>query len=222
MSNWIYIKSNRLIDAFAVASLISENQEMSVVRKRRFAPLFRSCLSNNHYDYYSNNSEDKLVIIEQNEAQTIQNAISLIAKKLEIETREPISCSQIHMPNVDTHLDFCLMLSHDDHIIDLQLIDFAINSLVKQGLIGACIGDTPVPCIRGCRDYRCILKWEHIPMLASKKMTIITNSDDYAQVAISYGASVVHISSIEGRTSANGYVVEYPDILSNIILKSIK
>lgn len=222
MNKWIYIKSDRLIDAFAVASVLAKtNDGFAIARKARFASLFSDLLPNVKYDFFPAGDENELIKIEPNNSKNITESLVYISKQMGINCDTVIDCNNLVMPSVNLDINQCVMLTPEEQEIDLQLIDYSINSVQQKGYNAACAGMTPIPCIRGTKDYRGILKWIHIPALAKKDIVLITNNEDYAQLADSYKMKNILLSNVNNVLFANGIRIEHPDELSNIIQRTI-
>ena len=184
MIKWIYIKSDRLIDAYAVASVLAKtNDGFAIVRKARFASLFSDLLPNVKYDFFPAGDENELIKIEPNNSKNITESLVHISKQLGVNCDTIIDCNNLVIPSVNLDINLCVMLMPYEQEIDLQLIDYSINSVQQKGYNVACAGKTPIPCIRGTKDYIGILNWIHIPKLAKKDIVLITNNEDYAQIA---------------------------------------
>ena len=223
MSKWIYIKSDRLIDAYAVVALLQKSgEDYSVVRRARFAPLFRTLLPNTKWDFYPAGENDELITIEPTEACTIAESIEIITKQLDLLCECTLDQIELISPDVNVDINFCLMLTPEEHEMPLQLIDLSINNILQKGYVGACAAHTPLPCIRGCKDYRCVINWLHIPVLVEKGVAIITNNKDIGQLAKSFDGETVILSHSNDITCANGVNVDHPITLTNIIQRTLK
>lgn len=222
MIKWIYIKSDRLIDAYAVTSVLANsNEDFAIVRKARFASLFRTILPNVLYDYFPAGENDELIVIEPSKSNNIIESLACISKQLGVNCDTIVDCNNLVMPNVNLDINLCIMLTPEEQEIDLHLIDHSINNILQKGYTVACAGETPIPCIRGTKDYRCILNWVHIPALATKNIVLVTNNEDYVQLADSYNMKNILLSNIDNVLYANGIRIEHPDEFSNIILQTL-
>ena len=67
MNKWIYIKSDRIIDAYAVASVLNDvpDTEFFLVRKTRFAKLFKNHPHISMSGFYENSEDSQLIIIKE-------------------------------------------------------------------------------------------------------------------------------------------------------------
>ena len=222
MIKWIYIKSDRLIDAYAVASVLAKtNDGFAIVRKARFASLFSDLLPNVKYDFFPAGDANELVKIEPNNSKNITESLVHISKQLGVNCDTIIDCNNLVIPSVNLDINLCVMLMPYEQEIDLQLIDYSINSVQQKGYNVACAGKTPIPCIRGTKDYIGILNWIHIPKVAKKDIVFLTNNEDYAQIADSYKMKNILLSNVDNVLFANGIRIEHPDELSNIIQRTI-
>ena len=125
MIKWIYIKSDRLIDAYAVASVLAKtNDGFAIVRKARFASLFSDLLPNVKYDFFPAGDENELIKIEPNNSKNITESLVHISKQLGVNCDTIIDCNNLVIPSVNLDINLCVMLMPYEQEIDLQLIDY--------------------------------------------------------------------------------------------------
>ena len=106
--------------------------------------------------------------------------------------------------------------------LNLNYIDIAVRQF-KPCLITISAGSMAVPCIRGCKDYRAIVTWEYMPIIASNNSSalILTNDTGYAELCKFLGLNFIYMKSENGIMFANSQKIKHPDELINMINQQI-
>ena len=228
MNKWIYIKSDRIIDAYAVASVLYDvsDTEFFLVRRTRFAKLFKNhphiCMSG----FYKNDEDSQLITIDSTTVEDFKVLKCQIAKKLGEENHD---ISTMYIPDTPEVLDFSLtnmFLMFSDGAqepLNLNFIDMAVNVLKARQIFSISTGTMTIPCIRGCKDYRELITWEYLPLIAihNKTALIITNESDYATLCAAIGLDHILLENKNGIMYANNQALNHPNELINLINQQI-
>ena len=227
MNKWIYIKSNRLIDAYVVASVLNDAQGTSycMVRRAMYAKLFMNHSSISETGFWNSHDEDQLITITTTTSINYNNLRSTISEQLGLTAYNE---GQIYIPELPDVLDFSLvdiiimMSDVQQEPLDLTFIDFAVR-FFKPRLKIISAGTMAVPCIRGCKDYRAIITWEYMPIIANNNSSalIITNDTGYADLCMFLGLNTIYMKSENGTMYANSQIIKHPDELINMINQQI-
>lgn len=224
MNKWIYIKSNRIIDAYAVASVLNDvsDTEFFLVRKTQFAKLFKNHPSISMSGFYENGEESQLITINPTDVEDCKELTCQIAKKLGVEYH---NSSSMYNPDIPEVLDFSLadiflMFSEEpQEPLNLNFIDMAVNIFKARQIFAISTGTMAIPCIRGCKDYRGLVTWEYLPLIAThnKSALIITNESDYATLCRFVGLNYILVKNENGIMYANNQILNHPNELINLI-----
>ena len=227
MNKWIYIKSNRLIDAYVVASVLNDVQGTSycMVRRAMYAKLFMNHPSISETGFWKAHDEDQLITITATTSINYNNLRSTISEQLGLTAYKE---GQIYIPELPDVLDFSLvdiiimMSDVQQEPLDLTFIDFAIG-FFKPLMKTISAGTMAVPCIRGCKDYRAIITWEYMPIIANNNSSalILTNDTGYADLCMFLGLNTIYMKSENGTMYANSQIIKHPDELINMINQQI-
>ena len=228
MNKWIYIKSDRIIDAYAVASVLNDvpNTEFFLVRKTRFAKFFKNHPHISMSGFYENSEDSQLIIINPTDVEDFKELTCQIAKKLGVENRDTWS---MYNPNIPKVLDFSLvdmflMFSDEpQEPLNLNFIDIVINVFKVQQITTISAGTMALPCIKGCKDYRKLVTWEYLPLIATqnKSALIITNESDYTALCRAVGLNYILVKNENGIMCANNQILNHPNELINLINQQI-
>lgn len=228
MNKWIYIKSDRIIDAYAVASILNDasNTDFFLVRKTRFAKLFKNHPNICMTGFYENNEDSRLITINPYEIEDFKELTCQIAKELGIENHVTNS---MYKPDIPEILDFSLtdiflMFSEKpQEPLNLNFIDIAVNVFKTRQISTISSGTMAIPYIRGCKDYREMITWEHLPLIAAhnKSALIITNESDYITLCRAVGLNYILLENENGIMYANNKMLNHPDELINLINQKI-
>lgn len=228
MNKWIYIKSDRIIDAYAVASVLNDvsDTKFFLVRKTRFAKLFKNHPHISMSGFYENGDDSQLITINPTDVEDFKELIYRIAEKLGVENHDSNS---IYNPDIPEVLDFSLadiflMFSEGaQEPLNLNFIDMAVNVFRARQISTISAGAMAIPCIRGCKDYRGLVTWEYLPLIAThnKSALIITNESDYATLCKSVGLNYILVKNENGIMSANNQTLNHPNELINLINQQI-
>lgn len=228
MNKWIYIKSNRIIDAYAVASVLNNvsDTEFFLVRKMRFAKLFKNHPHISMSGFYENDEDSQLVIINSTDIGDFEELTCQIAKKLGVENYDINFRYNPDMPEVlDFSLAniFLLFSEEPQELLNLNFIDTAINVCKAREISTISAGTMAFPCIRGCKDYRELVTWEYLPLIATqnKSALIITNASDYATFCRAIGLNCILVKSENGIMYANNLILNHVSELINLINQQI-
>ena len=226
MNKWIYIESNHLVDAYVVASVLNNAQNASycMVRRVKFAKLFKNHPAISKSDMFEANDEDQLIRITPAEGLNNEDLINTISKLLGLGTYK-----NEYIPNLPevmdlSMVDMVLMMSEEPHEpLDLNLIDIAVKAFKPHLKTIISAGTMAVPCIRGCEDYREIITWEYPPILAGKNRStlILTNDTEYMNLCQFLGIKSIYMNSDNGMMYANNQIIKHPDELINLINQQI-
>lgn len=227
MNKWIYIKSDRIIDAYAVASVLKDtlDTEFFFVRKVRFAKLFKNHPHISMSGFYTPSKPSQLICINQTDVEDFKVLRSHISQQLGIEDSD---CST-YTPDIPEVLDFSLaqiflMFSENSkELLNLNFIDIAVNVFRTQQISTISAGVMDIPCIRGCKDYRGLVTWEYLPIIArhNKTALIITNEYDYATLCEVVGLNCILLKCENGIMYANNQALNHPAELINMINQQI-
>ena len=228
MNKWIYIKSDRIIDAYAVASILDgvSDLEFFLVRKTRFAKLFKNHPHISTSGFYKNSKDSQLITINPTDVEDFKELSCLIAKELGIEKH---NSSSMYNPNMPEVLDFSLvdiflMFSEkSQEPLNLNFIDMVVNIFKARQKSTISAGAMVIPCIRGCKDFRGLVTWEYLPLIAAqnKSALIITNESDYASLCKAIGLNNILVKNKNGIMYANNQMLCHPNELINLINQQI-
>lgn len=228
MNKWIYIKSDRIIDAYVVASVLNDvsDIEFFLVRRARFAKLFKNHPHISMSGFYENDEDSQLVTINPTDVEDFKTLTYQIAKKLGVDNHRTNST---YNPNIPEVLDFSLVdifLIFSDKLqepLNLNFIDMAVNAFKARQISVISAGTMVFPCIRGCKDYRELLTWEYLPLIATrnKSALIITNESDYAILCRAVGLNYILMRTENGIMYANDQILNHPNELINLINQQI-
>lgn len=228
MNKWIYIKSDRLIEAYAVASVLNDvsDAKFFLVRKTRFAKLFKNHPHIIISGFYDNGDDSQLITITPADVEDFEELTCRTAEKLGVENHDSNS---IYKPDLPEVLDFSLadiFLMFSDvrqEPLNLNFIDMAVNAFKGRQISTISAGTMAVPCIRGCKDYRGLVTWEYLPLIAAhnKSALIITNDSDYAALCKSVGLNYILVKNENGIMYADNQALCHPDELINLINQQI-
>lgn len=227
MNKWIYIKSNRLIDAYVVALVLNDvhGTSYSMVRRAMFSRLFKNHPSISEKGFWESHDENRLITITATTSisndelrSTISEQLGLVANKKEY----------IYIPQLPYVMDFSLaniiimMSDVQQEPLNLNLIDMAVR-FFKPHLKMISAGTMAIPCIRGCKDYRAIVTWEYLPIIANSNnsVLIITNDSGYVDLCKFLGLKSIYINSDNGTMCANNQIINHPYELINMINQQI-
>ena len=229
MNKWIYIKSDSIIDAYAVASVLngSTNNNFYLIRKVLFAKLFNTHPRILKKDFCECCDNSQLITINPNGIKDFKELLCHVAEHLEVEY-QPTSCS-LYIPTMPefvefSHIDIILMFSEDLHEpLDLSFLDMAVNYFKTRQLCTISAGTMSIPCIRGSKDYRGLVTWEYIPVIAAqnKSVLILTNNVDYAALCKVVGLNYIVLQSEDGIMSSDDQQLRHPHELINLINQKI-
>lgn len=228
MNKWIYIKSDRIIDAYAVASVLHDvsDTEFFLVRRTRYAKLFKKhphvCMSG----FYKNDADSQLITIDSTNVEDFKVLKCQIAKKLGVEN---LDTGSMYIPDIPEVLDFYLaniFLLFSDRTqepLNLNFIDMAVNVFKARQIFAISTGTMTIPCIRGSKDYRELITWEYLPLIAihNKSALIITNESDYAALCVAIGLNYILLENKNGIMYANNQALNHPNELINLINQQI-
>ena len=227
MNKWIYIKSNRLIDAYVVASVLNDARGTSycMVRRAMYSKLFKNHPSILENSFGESHDKDQLITIAATTCINNDDLRSSISGQLGIIANKE---GHNYIPKLPDVLDFSLvdiiiMISDaQQEPLNLNLIDIAVRFL-KPNLKTISAGTMAVPCIRGCKDYRAIVTWENLPIIASnnKSALILTNDLGYVDLCKYLGLNFIYLKSDNGSMYANSQIINHPDELINMINQQI-
>lgn len=99
----------------------------------------------------------------------------------------------------------------------------AVNAFKARQISVISAGTMVFPCIRGCKDYRELLTWEYLPLIATrnKSALIITNESDYAILCRAVGLNYILMRTENGIMYANDQILNHPNELINLINQQI-
>lgn len=227
MNKWIHIKSNRLIDAYVVASVLNDAQGTSycMVRRAMYAKLFRNHPSISGNGFWESHDEDLLITIPATTGISNDDLRSTISEQLGLVVQKK---EHIYIPDLPDVMDFSLaniiiMMSEvQQEPLNLNYIDIAVR-FFKPRLKTISAGTMAVPCIRGCKDYRAIVTWEYMPIIANNNSSalILTNDTGYADLCKFLGLNTIYMKSENGTMYANSQIIKHPDELINMINQQI-
>lgn len=228
MNNWIYIKSDCIIDAYAVASVLNDviNSEFFLVRRTRFAKLFKNHPHISMSDFYDNSEGSKIITINPTNVEDFNELTHLISEKLGIDNHEQKTIYTPDMPDVldFSSVDIFFMLSEEpQEPLNLNFVDIAVSAFKSRQISIISAGTIAIPCIRGCRDYRGLITWEYLPLIAkqNKSALIITNDFDYIILCKAIGLEYILLKNDNGVMYANNEVLNHPNELINLINQKI-
>ena len=228
MNKWIYIKSDRIIDAYAVASVLYDvsDTEFILVRRTKFAKLFKNhphiCMSG----FYEKDEDSQLITIDSADIEDFKVLKCQIATKLGVENHD---IGSMYIPDMLEVIDFSLadiflMFSDDaQEPLNLDFIDIAVNVFKARQLFAISAGTMTIPCIRGSKDYRELITWEYLPLIAIRNKTalIITNESEYATLCTAIGLGYILLENKNGIMYANNQALNHPNELINLINQQI-
>ena len=228
MNKWIYIKSDRIIDAYAVASVLNDvsDTEFFLIRRTRFAKLFKNHPHISTSGFYENSKDSQLITINPTSVEDFKVLTCQIAKKLGMENHD---IGSMYIPDIPEVLDFSLVdifLMFSDGTqepLNLNFIDMAVNVFKSRQISTISAGTMTIPCIRGCKDYRELITWEYLPLIAThnKSALIITNEPDYTTLCTAVGLNYILLENKNGIMCANNQVLNHPSELINLINQQI-
>ena len=228
MNKWIYIKSDRIIDAYVVASVLNDvsDTEFCLVRKMRFAKLFNKHPHILKSGFYENNNDSQLITINPTDTEDFKELSCLVAEKLAVENFDSYSMYKPIMPKVLDfgEVDIILMFSEElQEPLNLNFIDVAVNAFKTRQIAIISAGTMTIPCIRGCKDYRGLVTWEYLPLIVTqnKSVLIITNDPDYATFCKIVGLNHIFVQNEDETMYANNRTLNHPNELINLINQQI-
>ncbi len=223
MNKWIYIKSNRLIDAYVVASVLNDTQGTSycMVRRAMYKKLFLNHPSISENGFWESRDEDQLITIAATASISNDDLRSILSEQLGLV---PNKEGHIYIPELPDVIDFSLfdiiimMSDVQQEPLNLNFIDIAVRYF-KPCLKTISTGTMVVPCIRGSKDYRAIVTWEYMPIIANNNSSalILTNDIGYVDLCRFLGLKFIYVKSENGTMYANSQIIKHPDELINMI-----
>ena len=99
----------------------------------------------------------------------------------------------------------------------------AVNVFKSRQISTISAGTMNFPCIRGCEDYRELITWEYLPLIAArnKSALIVTNESDYTTFCTAVGLNYILLENKNGIMCANNQVLNHPNELINLINQQI-
>lgn len=228
MAEWIYIKSNKVVDWIAVSNALDNTeQNFNVVRRSGITKLFSSSPKISLIGFPKEN--DNIITIDEVDAPTYDERIKIISSKLSIDTP---TC--FNLPKSTTIPDVVLKRISDNQggalclypeekkPIDLVFIDEAIIPIIDSGILIYSAGCIDIPPIRKTTDMRGLMDVLDISSLANRFKFIITN--DRSLYMIAKKACIP--SFILSITDDNGFMVNgrkicRPSEMTNMIKEQI-
>lgn len=221
---WIYLKSNNLADALALATvLFHSGLEYHIVRRSCISPFF-SNMDNVHIGFYEKSEGSELIVINEVDSDSWKQKCDSIAACLnigELDSYKPYS-GFVKTFDISGYLsqdkNYCLlyMFPHPDLRIDFIFIDQVIRIFEQQGVKAISGGSNMLPCIHGSLDLREVVDVLKLCNLLEKVKFVITTERDIASICEAFDTKAFVIAAGE-QMKLDGFVMHDSNEMVNYI-----
>lgn len=225
MKKWIYLKSNNLADALALATVLKDTEEQFYVVRQSFSSSMFKGLANVTVDFYK--KEDELIEICPIMESSWRNKCVFLSNVLGLEIKdeyEPYNIfnTQVSVQKSLLQRKYALLYLFPNTLynIDLILIDQVVRTFEHQQLEFVSAGSGIIPCINGTKDYRQIVDIAMIEKIKDNIAFIITSENFMSTIGEAFGIKVFVLSYNEGLT-LNDYPVDNSSQIVNLIMSNI-
>lgn len=211
MNTWIYLKSDNIADALALATIISYSSEtFFIVRRSMYAYVFYG-LNNVVMDFFPNTANVSLITIDEIPTDSWHRKCEIITEKIGLPSRSeypPYDGFAKHSFDIEKVWgEQCKVLlylfPHPDQKLDLIIIDEIVRIFERKGLSSVSGGTNIMPCIRNTIDLRQLINMAVICSIKNKISFILTSEIQLKTIGEAFGIKTYVISDIEGLAIDN-------------------
>lgn len=219
---WIYLKSNNITDALALATVLSyTSEQFNIVRRAYYTEILKS-LPNVNISFYTPSEGSSLITIQASSNLCFKEICASYFNLLGINIPENYKCYDgflKHNEQISRILEessYGLFYILPDNQIDLFFYDNIARVYEQHNVKFISGGTLMLPCIKGTIDLRDLLS---IPTLFSIKHNIkflITNVHDIANACKAYDIQAYEITMDE-HIKIESQIVNNPQEIVNFI-----
>lgn len=211
MNTWVYLKSDNIADALALATIISYSSEtFFIVRRSMYAYVFNG-LNNVVMDFFPNTADVTLITIDELPTDSWHRKCELLSEKMGLPNKSvyiPYDGFVKHSSELERIWgEQCKILlyffPHPDQKLDLIIIDEVVRIFEKKGLFSVSGGTNIMPCIRNTQDLRQLIDIAVICSLKNKISFILTSEIQLKTIGEAIGIKTYVISDINGLAIDN-------------------
>lgn len=220
----IYLKSKRVSDALALATVIAQSEENFHIIRKSIATEVLHGLQNVKIDYYKQIDGEEPIVIEAVKSDRWESKCNKIANLLHISM--PISYTPYggfvkrndaidNLLSKDEYILFHLY-PHFDQNLDLMMVDRLSKLFLEKGISTISGGSEFLPLIKGTLDFRSLIGINEIFAIKDKIKFLLTSEIDDISIGEALSIPTFIISSID-KLTINGMELSDPYQIFNYI-----